>query len=757
MKIAGCEYDSFLKLHEKVKTDKSKRIYKIPYYQRPYEWDNEHIFKLIDDFDKNKKMSENGEDLEYFAGAVVFVNSEGTELEIVDGQQRITTMFLLNCLRFILMRERMNADIRTINTIPRVGQESIELIEVMEQVFCLDNQSSIKTDIKKLGEQALGLFEQQEEDKKAQCAEEILKGYQKIMHTASKSVEDTDFIEESQKNNLEFYQRYDLSLQYSMSAYNEKLKKALSKIVCSVDFITGGSYFKLDQKQVDKIKKEDEVIGQYVDAMFAIYKNCEEIVKETGETGRKFTQKMLDLMKEMVDNIKICAVFAENERDAYMLFESLNDRSKKVGDLELIKNLYLRSYYSKSLEDEKQRESGMDRIAREWDSVFAKCGRKKISLITLLGTVYLTGDTSIDGKNNDGARKSVDVYLNKKASYSLQEVLDDIKIYKMVRLILEKSTDGGKLNTNLLKKENDANSSIVCKTVCLLQVLQTPNVLSGLVNVILHFYLMDKKESIDIDDFENIYLKNLYRNNTGEPGNNEKVYTMAHNMWRLALLAKDHKLPRIYSVEMIKKYHKTMEYDSVCDIPSSDLAKAKEEFDSWITTWRYSRSNKYNIRLKVLFFRLIQTNKNTDEKKLEMSATRIIFENPEDAQLDHLEPENPEDKSGHGYFGMNDIRNREDIVNSIGNFMLLDDYNNIKKSNGRFENAMRYYDKMFNGISHWMIEDIKAAFSDSELVIEEEGHKIPTEKFFQQRREQLCKYFKAILSAERYDATEIGY
>ena len=62
MKIAGCEYDSFLKLHEKVKTDKSKRIYKIPYYQRPYEWDNEHIFKLIDDFDKNKKMSENGED-----------------------------------------------------------------------------------------------------------------------------------------------------------------------------------------------------------------------------------------------------------------------------------------------------------------------------------------------------------------------------------------------------------------------------------------------------------------------------------------------------------------------------------------------------------------------------------------------------------------------------------------------------------------------------------------------------------------------
>ena len=36
-------------------------------------------------------------------------------------------------------------------------------------------------------------------------------------------------------------------------------------------------------------------------------------------------------------------------------------------------------------------------------------------------------------------------------------------------------------------------------------------------------------------------------------------------------------------------------------------------------------------------------------------------------------------------------------------------------------------------------------------------HSIPTEKFFQQRREKLCRYFKAILSAERYDAKEIEY
>ena len=64
MKIVKYEYDSFLKLHEKLGINKTKKVYEIPYYQRPYEWDEEHISNLIEDFDKNKKLNEKDTGLE---------------------------------------------------------------------------------------------------------------------------------------------------------------------------------------------------------------------------------------------------------------------------------------------------------------------------------------------------------------------------------------------------------------------------------------------------------------------------------------------------------------------------------------------------------------------------------------------------------------------------------------------------------------------------------------------------------------------
>lgn len=63
----------------------------IPYYQRPYKWDGDRIKKLIKDFHDNEEMDDENE--EYFAGSVVMVTGKDGIFEIVDGQQRITTLF----------------------------------------------------------------------------------------------------------------------------------------------------------------------------------------------------------------------------------------------------------------------------------------------------------------------------------------------------------------------------------------------------------------------------------------------------------------------------------------------------------------------------------------------------------------------------------------------------------------------------------------------------------------------------------------
>ena len=67
----------------------------VPQYQRPYVWQEENIQELIDDL---YYAFENKQNSEYFLGALVLkrtTEKEFREYEILDGQQRLTTIFLL--------------------------------------------------------------------------------------------------------------------------------------------------------------------------------------------------------------------------------------------------------------------------------------------------------------------------------------------------------------------------------------------------------------------------------------------------------------------------------------------------------------------------------------------------------------------------------------------------------------------------------------------------------------------------------------
>ncbi len=66
----------------------------IPEYQRPYAWSDEQIQTLFDDL---VEYTENEKDnpSTYFLGTVVSYENENKEQEIIDGQQRITSLFLL--------------------------------------------------------------------------------------------------------------------------------------------------------------------------------------------------------------------------------------------------------------------------------------------------------------------------------------------------------------------------------------------------------------------------------------------------------------------------------------------------------------------------------------------------------------------------------------------------------------------------------------------------------------------------------------
>ena len=65
--------------------------YEIPRYQRPYSWEAEHAEQLIQDIYDNYEKDEP----EYFMGSIVCVKKENDIFEIIDGQQRLTTLTLI--------------------------------------------------------------------------------------------------------------------------------------------------------------------------------------------------------------------------------------------------------------------------------------------------------------------------------------------------------------------------------------------------------------------------------------------------------------------------------------------------------------------------------------------------------------------------------------------------------------------------------------------------------------------------------------
>lgn len=69
-----------------------KHRFVIPEYQRPYAWGEEEVQTLFDDL---VEYTQERIDSPYFLGTIVSYTNDDKELEIIDGQQRITTLCLL--------------------------------------------------------------------------------------------------------------------------------------------------------------------------------------------------------------------------------------------------------------------------------------------------------------------------------------------------------------------------------------------------------------------------------------------------------------------------------------------------------------------------------------------------------------------------------------------------------------------------------------------------------------------------------------
>lgn len=132
--------------------------YVIPRYQRAYAWEDKEIIQLIDDINDIECK-----ETVYYIGSLVVAQVKGKEntYEVVDGQQRLTTLYLL--LQYLVYREALNGELsktlsfdcrensnytlshieqvinKTIEEEERLEQSIVNGIEAIRQKFSSDN------------------------------------------------------------------------------------------------------------------------------------------------------------------------------------------------------------------------------------------------------------------------------------------------------------------------------------------------------------------------------------------------------------------------------------------------------------------------------------------------------------------------------------------------------------------------------------------------------------------------------------------
>lgn len=87
--------------------DLFKEFYAVPDFQREYVWEKDNVDKLLEDilhelYDENELVSE----AEYFLGSIVVFRDESGTSQLIDGQQRLTTVYLIaqSRIRYILAK-----------------------------------------------------------------------------------------------------------------------------------------------------------------------------------------------------------------------------------------------------------------------------------------------------------------------------------------------------------------------------------------------------------------------------------------------------------------------------------------------------------------------------------------------------------------------------------------------------------------------------------------------------------------------------
>lgn len=711
MDLKGAKIKNLYSLCSGITSDKEGDFsVNIPFYQRPFSWTEENIERLYLDYKKNVENIDKNKNKEYFIGSLLTVEKSDS-YDIIDGQQRLTTLYLINFIKFIILRAYI-AELFDVENYFGIERSLTLLLKSSKYLFEVNNKSEeIKNEII----EKIGTNEPEEIEKAKKIFMEEFS-----LEALSQSHED-EFFESQIKGIKKFFKDKKLKLKYSRETHNKKIKESISNCV-----------IKLNSQNLPKLmikKSDDEAIKSYTNAIEKIF-NLFFSKQDSDKSVLIQIKKKIDALDDFLKNIQFCLIHTGDENDAYTLFEVLNDRAVALDDLDLVKNSFYKRYCELNKNEAPDEiDKTIEELEMIWgDQIFNKnIGANEKKIVFYLGTCFILGDTTINFNEKDKiAREKINLFLEEKQREYLSETIkEEFTVYKNVLEIIRfygftyQST-----HLELFEAENGSHN-IIRKTLLLLHQNKLYGVMGAIINSILFKYR--KKEKL-------ICLKEFLSNIE----NDTDILEISKNIWKLCLLSPTYQLPKEYSDKALKnnflKRSLTTKKLEVPEITVCALDKAKKEFN-YIK--EIKKGQKDNM-LKLLFLLLMKYEPN-EYGKLEKKEGHFKYNDVKKLELDHFEPNKVNQKFKDYYFMPENELERDKYVQCMGNFILLDKTKNIEKGNAYSESAFKFYQESF-GKNIWIIKEMKENFEKNSKSIN--NIKIPNQEFFDERKNQLFDYFK---------------
>jgi len=775
MELLGAQLRRFETLSFKIREGsesypKYPNVVEIPLYQRPYTWQRANIRALFDD--SYNDGSEN-----YFAGSLVSVVNErdGKEYHsLVDGQQRFTTLYLTNFVRFLVARSVVEYELKT----------------KLSRAFT-DHCKNLATALKGLcyGESLLSELIEWEKSIPEELTEELqdeeLKKFRALLGLPENSLSGSETYEDEYfESSNTFFSSQQFAMRYEQSTFNADLAQAFSS--CFLRF-SNEEFAKLvtptileirllrdDQEVVnssEKIEASLSRVDKLLVAIREIYYNGNRRFPDN--LSEKFTNpkehlvQLFEVLTEFLERVQLSVIQTNTEDDAFTLFEVLNDRAMALDDLDLIKNSFYRRYTAESKTSSDSSKTVEETVA-EADKIWAgevftgEAWRKK--LVLGVGTAYLTGNTQLRSSDQRSMRKALQGYLNltdQTQRYKGDCLLRDFRVFKAIKLILA-STEltHQKSVQNALNSEYDSESHFL-RTLKYLYARGQIGVMYGLL-----CFVLKKLETLS-DDLQDQFKEDLIKEKIQEfvAGEDNSVEEVSLSIWKASIMAGDEALPRQLSDSLVASYCLTSNFQE--PLPSAVTLDMVSAFQQNLQTFDY---NGNTLAVRVLFARAIVRRFDNKTGKFYESPTlnpQTIQEEARDFELDHIEPQSPEVDTVklETYYDDSDENLKNKLINGLGNMLPLRKRPNIQKRNNAYHLAKHVIDESYRGVHSVVFDSLDNIFEATKktktvTVTSTEEKKeteleVVTREFFLKREKALINIFTSLVTEQPIDKSVV--